>query len=129
MEVLRRKKFPAFPGSTTVNVRQEVYHGNSLKYMIISVNTDEDAEFAVEVNGTEIINCAIRNLTRENGIRKGFDATTGAVNSKYAILPFETYVMNGMSKSSKSMHVTFVSIADPGGANTFTITVVYSVNI
>jgi hypothetical protein len=53
--------------------------------MIISVDTDEDAEFAVEVNGIEIINCAMRNLTRENGIRKGFDATTGGANSKYAI--------------------------------------------
>jgi hypothetical protein len=64
MEVLRRKKFPPLPGSITLNIRLDAYKGNSLKYMIISVDTDEDAEFAVEVNGIEIINCAMRNLTR-----------------------------------------------------------------
>ena len=129
MEVLRRKMVGLLPGSTTQNLRYEVYKGHSLKYMLISVNTDEDAEFAVEVNGIEIINCAIRNLTRENGIRKGFDATTGGVNSQYSILPIEMYADKGMSRSSESMQVTFVSIADAGGANIFKVTVVYSVNI
>ncbi len=129
MEVLRRKKFPPLPGSITLNIRLDAYKGNSLKYMIISVDTDEDAEFAVEVNGIEIINCAMRNLTRENGIRKGFDATTGGANSKYAILPFETKGMKGSMKSSEPMQITFMSLADSGGANTFTVTVVYSANV
>ena len=113
----------------TQDVRYEVYKGSSLKYLIISTSSDEDAEFAVEINGIEIINCAIRNLTRENGIRKGFDATTGGENSQYAILPIEINGDRGMSRSGGTMQITFIAIADAGGANVFTVTTVYSVNV
>jgi len=121
MQYIRRRKIPSFTYSGT-DIRKEIFGGYPIKYILIDATADSD--FAVEINGVEIINYSINNLNRENAVRYGFDfSTTPGENLYHCILSFEEY--NQINNSASIRQLTFVAKE----AGTFVLTVVDIINI
>ncbi len=86
MKYIRRRQIPQITTTTGETYKRvDIGCGNRIKYIMIEATQTND--FSVEINGVEITNSKVRYLTRENGIRFGFDGTSE--NQGRAILSFE----------------------------------------
>ena len=120
MQYLRRRKIPEFTYSNSP--RTEIFGGSPVKYIIIRADTS--ADFAVEINGVEIIDSNLDHLNKENAVRYGFDFSASE-NADRAILSFEEYNQNGINNTASIRQLTFVAKA----AATYDLTVVDIINI
>ncbi len=122
MQYLRRRKIPEFTYSNSP--RTEIFGGSPVKYIIIRADTS--ADFAVEINGVEIIDSNLDHLNKENAVRYGFDfSSTPGENLYCCILSFEEYNQNGINNTASIRQLTFVAKA----AATYDLTVVDIINI
>jgi len=118
MKYIRRRQIPQLVSAGASEERLEIYGGKPVKYLVIE-GSAATAEFAVEVNGVPIIDCIINTLTRENGIRYGFDGV-GGDNAALAILSFEDEHLTDIVNTNSIRQLTFVKKSD----HNFDITVV-----
>ena len=101
---VKRRQIPTITRSGT-DVRTEIFGGLPIKYIIM--NSTAAYEFAVEINGIEIVNYTIADLTKENGIRYGFDASTQ--NAGLAILSFEDEHFTDIVNTGAIRQLTFIA--------------------
>ena len=93
-----------------------------VKYLIIEGEAAA-AEFAVKINGVQIINSTVQTLTKENGIRYGFDGV-GGENTMLAVLSLETEHVTDVVNTRGIRQMTFVKKTD----HNFDITVAEEYN-
>ena len=122
MKYIRRRQIPQLVSAGVSEESIEIYGGHPVKYLIIEGEAAA-AEFAVKINGVQIINSTVQTLTLENGIRYGFDGV-GGENTKLAVLSLETEHVTDIVNTRGIRQMTFVKKTD----HDFDITVVEEYN-